>query len=168
MSNREISAFYFLKIAGVYLLLLILLMMNLVYIPLLGTEGGRLAFLLVGIYFWSIYRPALLPYPLVFGAGLALDFLSGGLVGLYALCFMIMVIIVKGQRRFLLGQSWPVIWAGFCVAVVVVTSFQFAAYGLSSWVVPPFIPVAYNLIISFLLYPMLLPLMIPLNRLLSD
>lgn len=168
MPSRGFDGVHFLRIAGVYLLLFILLILNLVDIPLMKEDTGRSAFLLIGIYFWTIYRPSLLPYPLVFCAGLILDFLSGGLVGLYALCFMVLVMIVRSQRRFLLGQSWPVVWAGFCVAVVVVTGFQFVAYSLSNWEFPPLIPQFFNLISSFCLYPLILPPMMLLNRLLSD
>lgn len=168
MSGHGFAGFHILRLAGVYLFLFILLILNLVDMPLLGADAGRLAFLLIGIYFWTVFRPSLLPYPLVFCAGLLLDFLSGGLVGMYALCFMVLVIIVRGQRRFLLGQSWPVIWAGFCVAVMVVTLFQVLAYSLSSWGFPPLIPLGFNLITSFCLYPLLLPVMMLLNRLLSD
>jgi rod shape-determining protein MreD len=168
MSDHDFLGFHLLKLIGIYFFLFILLIMNVIDIPFLGTESGRLSLLLVGIYFWTVYRPSLLPFPLIFALGLMLDFLSGGLIGLYAFCFMVMVIIVKGQRRFLLGQSWPVVWAGFCVAVFVVTAFQFLAYSLSLWSFPPLLGVAFNLIISFLLYPLLLPVMMLLNRQLSD
>ncbi len=168
MPNHGIDGFYFLKLLGIYVSLFILLILNLVDMPFMEQDTGRLSLLLIGIYFWTIYRPSLLPYPVVFAAGLTLDFLSGGLVGLYALCFMAMVMIVRSQRRFLLGQSWPVIWAGFCVAVLVVTALQIVAYGLSSWSFPPFIPIIFNLLISFCLYPLILPVMMLLNRLLSD
>lgn len=168
MFQEGLSGLYFLRLAAVYVLLGVLLAMNVVDVPLLGKDGGRIAVLLAGIYFWSIYRPTLLPYPLVFCGGLVLDFLGGGLVGLYALCFMVMVMLVRGQRRFLLGQSWPVVWAGFCVAAAVVTAFQYLAYAVSALSVPPIAPVAINLIVSTLLYPLLLPLMMLLNRALSD
>lgn len=168
MSGVGVSGVHFLKLAGIYIFLFVLLLMNLVDVPFLGAEGGRLSLLLIGLYFWTVYRPPLLPYPLVFLAGLILDFLSGGLVGLYALCFMIMTMIVRGQRRFLLGQSWPVVWAGFCVAATVVIVFQFLAYSIAGDAVPPLGSMVYNLIVSSLLYPLILPLMMALNRVMSD
>lgn len=168
MFQEGFTGIYLIRLLAVYALLCIMMAMNLVDVPLLGQGGGRLAVLLAGIYFWSIYRPQLLPYPLVFIGGLVLDFLSGGLVGLHALCFMVMVTLVRGQRRFLLGQSWPVVWAGFCVALAVVTAFQYVAYALSALSIPPLAPVAMNLLISSLIYPLLLPAMMLLNRSLSD
>ena len=131
MPNRGFDGIYIVRLAVFYAFLFILLILNLIDLPFMAEDSGRLAFLLIGIYFWTIYRPSLLPYPLIFCAGLFLDFLSGGLVGLYALCFMVLGMIVRSQRRFLLGQSWPVIWAGFCVALIVVTILQMIAYGVS-------------------------------------
>lgn len=168
MFSDGISGFHFLKIAGIYAFLVILFVMSVVELPFLGAEGGRLAFFLIGLYFWSVYRPHLLPYPVVFLSGLLLDFVSGGLVGLYALCFMVIVMIVRGQRRFLQGQSWPVIWAGFAVAVCVVMIVQCVAYSLANWALPPLLPIVFNLVISGLLYPLLLPVMMLLNRSVID
>lgn len=168
MSRHHFFEFYTLKLFGLYVLLCFLILLNLVKFPLLGEEGGKLSFLLMGLYFWTIYRPELLPYPLVFAAGLFLDFLSGGLVGLNALCFMVVAMIVRAQIRFLMGQSWSVIWAGFCVAVTLVMIIQYMVYSLSSMTMLSPVPLIFNLIISYLLYPLILPPMIVLNRFLSD
>jgi rod shape-determining protein MreD len=168
MLPHDASGFRFLKLSGIYFFLTILMILNLVDLPFLDVGGSRLGFLLVGIYFWTVFRPKILTYPIVFCAGITLDFLSGGLVGLYAFCFMVMVMIVRSQRRFLLGQPWLVVWAGYCVAVVVIEAVQFIAYGMATWTFQPLIPVAFNLAISFLLYPFLLPVMLLLKRRLAD
>ena len=168
MSRHSFFGLHTLKLFGLYALLFLFVLLNLVKFPLLGTDGGKLSFLLIGIYFWTIYRPTLLPYPLIFASGLLLDFLSGGLVGLNALCFMIVAMIVRGQRRFLLGQSWSVVWAGYCVAVTLIMGGHYAVYALSTLTVLSPVPLVFNLIISYLLYPLILPPMILLNRVLSD
>ena len=168
MSRHSLFGFHSLKLIGLYVLLFLLILLNLVKFPLLGADGGKLSFLLIGIYFWTIYRPSLLPYPIIFVAGLLLDLLSGGLVGLNALCFMVVAMIVRGQRRFLLGQSWSVVWAGFCVAVTLVMGVQYLVYSLDALTILSPIPLIFNLVISYLLYPLILPPMILLNRLLSD
>lgn len=168
MSRHHFFGLHTLKLFGLYIILFILILLNLVKFPLLGSDGGKLSFLLIGIYFWTVYRPTLLPYPVIFATGLLLDLLSGGLVGLNAFCFMVVAMIVRGQRRFLLGQSWSVIWAGFCVAVTLVMGVQYTVYTLDALSVLPLKPLAFNLVISYLLYPLILPPMILLNRLLSD
>ena len=151
-----------------YIFLFLLLLLSVVDLPFLGQESGKLAFLLIGLYFWLIFRPSMLPYYLVFAAGLGLDFLSGGIVGIYTLCFMVMAMIVRNQRRFLLGQSWSVIWAGYCVAVTLITVLQYVVYSFVAMEFMPTVPVGINLVISYLLYPILLPLMMLFNRALVD
>lgn len=168
MPRHHISGPYIAKLFGLYAVLFLLILLNLVKFPLLGADGGKLSFLFIGIYFWTIYRPGLLPYPLIFLSGLLLDLLSGGLVGLNALCFMVVAMIVRGQRRYLLGQSWSVVWAGYCVAVTLVMLIQYVLYCLSAMVVLPIIPLGFNLLTSYLLYPLLLTPMMLLNRLLYD
>jgi rod shape-determining protein MreD len=168
MSDNGFFGFHFIKIIGVYSLLFIMMILNLINMPFLGEDGGKLSFLLIGIYFWLIFKPSLIPYPLLFAAGLMLDFLSGGLVGVYTFCFMILGIIVRNQRKFLLGQSWSVVWAGFCVAVVIMTFIQFLAYSLAYLTFPPLLPMCFGFAISCLLYPLLLPPLMLLNRLLND
>lgn len=168
MSETALSGLRALKIAGVYGLICILFLLNLIDIPVFHPETGRQAFLLIGIYFFIIYRPRLLPYLVVFLIGLSLDLVSGGIVGLNALCFMVLAIILRGQRRFLLGQSWQVIWAGFCVATTMILCFQALAYGLTSMHFTPIFPLILNIVISSFVYPLLLPVMIALNRWLAD
>lgn len=168
MSRHPFSGMNALKLVGLYAFLFLLILLNLVKFPLLGADGGKLSFLLIGIYFWTIYRPSMLPYTWIFVMGLLLDFLSGGLVGLYALCFMVVAIIVRGQRRFLLGQSWSVVWAGYCVAATLVLCTQYLIYSLDAMTILPPVALGFNLLISYLLYPLILPPMILLNRSLSD
>ena len=164
MVENAVPGLHIFKYVIVYTFLVALFLLSLVDLPVLGPMTGRQSVLLIGLYFFTIFRPRLLPFLLVFAMGLCLDLLSGGIVGLNVFCFMLLAIILRGQRRFLLGQSWQVIWAGFCVATGLILSFQALAYGLVSLQFPPVAPVALNIIISSFLYPLLLPVMITLNR----
>jgi rod shape-determining protein MreD len=168
MSRHALTQFGIFRILCFYAFIILMLLLNLITLPILGADAAKLSFLLIGIYFWTIYRPSLLPYPLVFAMGLLLDFLSGGLVGLYPLCFLLMVMIVRGQRRFLLGQSWPVVWAGYCVAVFLMMLTQYLTYAMATGEFLSIIPVGFTLLISCLLYPILLPPLSVFNRFLSD
>lgn len=164
MVNAAFSGLHFFKAASIYAFLFVLFLLNLVDLPLLGPMTGRQAVILIGLYFFIIFRPRIMPYWLIFVIGLALDLISGGIVGLNALCFMLLAITLRGQRRFLLGQTWQVLWAGFCVATALIICFQSLAYGLISMQFFSVAPVALNIIISSFLYPLLLPVMIALNR----
>ena len=59
-------------------------------------------FALMAVYHWSIYRPELLPAPVVFVLGLAQDGLTGGPLGLFALILIVVYGLVSTQR----GHSW--------------------------------------------------------------
>ncbi len=68
---------------------------------------------LMAVYYWSIYRPDLLPMWAVFLAGLVQDVVSGGPLGLMALVLLLVHGVGVSQRRVFLGKSFPVEWWGF-------------------------------------------------------
>ncbi len=73
---------------------------------------------LMAVYYWSIYRPDLLPAVAAFAAGLLFDLLSGGPLGLFALVFVVVQAIAATQRRFFLGKVFPVEWLGFLLVTL--------------------------------------------------
>jgi rod shape-determining protein MreD len=86
----------------------------------LSTPNSALVlppFALMGIYFWSVYRPDLLPVAAVFGIGLMQDMLSGGPPGLFAAAYLGVHAVMSWQRRFFVGKSFPVEWLGFALVV---------------------------------------------------
>lgn len=68
---------------------------------------------LMAVYYWSIYRPELLPPAVVFAAGLVQDVISGGPLGLMALVLVLVHGVGASQRRVFLGKTFPVEWWGF-------------------------------------------------------
>ena len=168
MFNLSLGLRHLLKLSLIYLGLVFFLLLSLVEIPITASGEIRQGFLLIGLYFWTIYRPHLLPYPLVFLTGLFLDILSGGLIGLNAFSFMVLAIIVRGQRRFLLGQSWQMVWAGFCVAVLVIQSFQAVVYAVSTAALPVWGVMLANMVLTGLFYPLFHPLLMLFNKFLND
>jgi len=156
------------KYGAVYAMLVFLLLLSLVNIPVLQSGEIRQGFFLIGLYFWTTYRPNLLPYPVVFFFGLVMDLISGGLIGLHAFCFMVLAIIVRGQRRFLLGQSWQMVWAGFFLAVALTQTFQAMAYAIPSSQLPDLKHLTANIVLAGLLYPLFHPIFMAYNRYLSE
>lgn len=156
-----------LKNIVIYTLFAFLFILSLAKIPLISAQTGQQGFVLVALYFWQVFRPSLFPYILVFAVGLLYDLTAGGMVGLNTLCFLVMAIVVRGQRRFLLGQSWQVVWAGYCVAVIGVVGFQGLVFALQSWTIPELWAVGINIGVSCLLYPLFLPVLMLINRQLS-
>ena len=117
--------------------------------------------------FWTITRPSLLPVPMVFLIGLVFDIVSASVVGTHTFAYMLIVMLVRSQRRYLLGQTWAVLWVGFAAASVILGAIQMLVYTLSSGSMPSVLLFVGGVLVSALAYPLMTPLMIGLNRFLS-
>jgi rod shape-determining protein MreD len=71
------------------------------------------AFTLMATYHWTIYRPDLLPAPLLFLIGTIQDLLSGGLPGVTAVTLLLARAIVLPHRHYFVDRRFPFICAGF-------------------------------------------------------
>jgi rod shape-determining protein MreD len=101
---------------GVQCLLLLLLSVLPTGIPYFSVVMPMLV--LIGVYYWSLYRPDLMPMPLVFVFGVLLDILSGGPLGLMALLLLLVHGICVSQRQVLANKSFYVGWFGFTVVAI--------------------------------------------------
>ena len=72
---------------------------------------------LVGIFHWGIYRPDLLPRWLVFFIGILQDVMSGGILGIWSLIYLLIHTIMKSQRKFFFGRAFIIEWYSFSVVV---------------------------------------------------
>lgn len=158
----------FLKFIGVYAIMGFLCLLSLVQIPLLNMGDARQGLIVAGLYFWLIYRPALWPVWLIFILGLVLDLAGSGLAGLNAFSFLGLALIIRGQRRFLLGQPWHMIWAGFVVAMTCLHLFQSLIFAMTEAKLPNLWFLAANILISSLFYPFFHPLFMAYHRYLSE
>ena len=70
---------------------------------------------MIGIYFWAVYRPDLMPAAAVFLIGILQDFLSGLPVGVSALTFLAVQGAGVTQRSFFFGKSFLIVWVGFVI-----------------------------------------------------
>jgi|SRR5690348_7894909 rod shape-determining protein MreD len=84
-------------------------------LPLRFPDYAAVAPLLAfaGLYYWTIYRPDLLPPVAIFLCGLVLDLLSGAPLGVAALVFLLTRVVVMPQRRFFVDRLFPFVWGGF-------------------------------------------------------
>jgi len=83
-----------------------------------GYAAVAPAVTLISVYYWTIFRPDLMPAAAVFGIGLFQDVLSGTPLGVNALVMLLVFAVVLGQRRFFLGKSFLVMWWGFALVVM--------------------------------------------------
>lgn len=79
-------------------------------LPFLPPLGHSLV--LISIYYWTIHRPATMPVGAVFFVGVVADLVGGSpLVG--PLVLVAVFAVVHAVRRWLVGASPLVVWAGF-------------------------------------------------------
>jgi rod shape-determining protein MreD len=102
------------------LLALILVLLSLAPYNLPGSAQLVPPLALMAVFHWGIFRPDLLPGPLAFVLGLLQDILSGGPLGMWAIVFLLVLVVTASQRRFFLGKMFVVEWLGFALVVPVV------------------------------------------------
>ena len=95
-----------------------------------GCAGLTPAFTLMATYHWTIYRPDLLPPPLIFLIGTIQDLLSGGLPGVTAVTLLLARAIIVPQRQYFVDRPFPFIWAGFTLLIVAAMLFSWALHSL--------------------------------------
>lgn len=70
---------------------------------------------LIGIAYWTLARPRNMKPSAVFMLGLLMDIVSFVPLGVHGFIFVTMQIILKRQRRFLLGQGFWVLWTAYAL-----------------------------------------------------
>ena len=86
-------------------------------VPLHVPEFSRVAptLAVMAVYYWTIFRPGLLPAPAVFLVGLLQDILSGMPIGINTVVLLGVYGVVLSQRRFFAGKSFVILWLGFAL-----------------------------------------------------
>ncbi len=115
----------------------------------------RPAFLLIAVYYWAILHPSLLPPLAVFAIGIALDLLFVYPLGMNALVLVVVQWLTRSQRKFLLGQSFPVIWAGFALVVFGAGILQWGLFSLFNTTLVPVKPMLVSAALSTFLFPLM-------------
>ncbi len=156
----------FLRLSVPHLLMVFLLALNLASTAMPYAGLLKPDFLLPAIYYWALYRPTLLPPAYTFLIGLVVDLISGFPVGLHAVSYIAVDWVISGQRRFLMGQSYPVIWLGFVFTAVIVAGGQWLLMGLFHLGLSDFVPVFVKALMTVLIFPLLVVLLLLTHRVL--
>jgi rod shape-determining protein MreD len=125
--------------------------------PLQAPFYGSIApmFALMSIYYWAIHRPDLMPLSLVFAIGLVHDVLTGAPLGIHSFVFLVCHWIVYGQRRFLVGRAFGVLWWGFFMMMLMAAALEWAAFSAYFARVMPVEPVLFRTLLTVALFPVL-------------
>lgn len=129
-------------------------------LPYFGAVSPVLG--LVGIYYWSIYRPDLLRPWAVFVLGLFNDALNGLPLGLSACAYLGVYQLAFAHRRFFVRQIFYMLWFGFAVLSFLAFLFAWVVLSVKDQNLVPVIPLVIQYVLTLCLFP--LPVWV-LNRL---
>jgi len=145
----------FIRISVVYMLMFLLFILNVISISTPVTMTMDIPFIVMMFYYWSIYRPTLIPPTLVFFAGFIYDLLSGWPVGLNALIFLLIRHNVTLQRLFMTGQQFIVVWLGYMFVSGLALLMQWGVFGLLRFNWSSIEPIVASWIVGIFLFPII-------------
>jgi len=145
---------------------LFLFFLGLISYALPFSEAVRPYFIIICIYFWSIYRPTFLVPAYVFALGLLFDMLLNYPIGLHALLFIAVQWVIRDQRLFFLGQPYVIVWMGFVLTCFSVMLLEGLFFTVLSENIFDFYRILYGTLISMLIFPLVTLLLNMIYRML--
>ncbi len=146
------------------LITLVLALLPAVPIRLPGEWSTMPALTLMAVYYWTIYRPDLLPPPAIFAIGVVEDLSTGNPLGVTALVLLGAYALVLNQRRLFLGKPFAVTWAGFVLVAMVAGFVTWAATSILALHVLRFSEPALRFLATSTLFPLLVWFFIRTHR----
>lgn len=98
-----------------FLMTLALLLAGILPLHITSLQSVAPMLPLCAVFYWTLYRPDLMPAIAVFAIGLLQDILVGLPVGVSACVLVCVHAAVNTQRAFFAGKSFGVLWLGFAV-----------------------------------------------------
>jgi rod shape-determining protein MreD len=134
--------------------ILLMLVVSLVPLSLPYFSQVAPAVTLIAVFYWTIYRPDLLPPVAVFVLGALQDLIVGTPLGMSALVLLLTSGFVSSQRRALIGKSFAIVWLGFAVTALGVALLSWVAASLYFLTLVRIVPVLVQGAVTVALYPL--------------
>lgn len=147
-------------------IIILLMLLNIVSFSVPHAGSFKPFFLLMAIYYWSIYRPTLIPLAYVFILGIIMDLEAGLPVGLSALLLVMCKTIVQRQRAFLMGQPYVTVWIGFALICLVQIVVLWLVTSLQAMAFMPMTSVLVAAGFSILFFPLISFILLGVHRIL--
>ncbi len=80
-----------------------------------GNDLFMPMFSVISVFYWSLYKPRVMPYWFAFALGLVQDALFGQPLGFMSLLLLLFKALVHTQRRMLAREAFWAIWFGFAM-----------------------------------------------------
>ncbi len=136
-------------------LTLLLALLSVVPLRIPGFAPITPALTVIAVYYWSIYRPDLLPLIAIFLVGIVQDALGGTPLGLSSLVLLLVQAVVVAQRPFFHGKTFLVEWWGFMLVApgALLAGWILASLYFGAVVTPK--PLGFQLLLTIAFYPCL-------------
>lgn len=133
-------------------------------LPIPYYSGVAPALTLIAVYYWMVFRPDLMPMLGLFALGIVNDALAGSPLGVSSLIYLIGQVAILNQRRFLVGQSFWILWSGFALIAPIAMLFQWIAISiLREAPLAPLATVASG-VLTILLFPLVAYILVRMQR----
>ena len=155
------------RVALIYVLILFLLlvMMSNWVLPYFSVLKPQL--MLVAVFYWTLYRPGIMPSWVVFILGLILDLANPVLpLGTHAFSYLLVVGLLRPRRRMLMGQSFMIVWVAFVIAVLLDLGVSTLMLSMGTSASIPGSVLSVHAIATILAFPLILTILVGLHRLL--
>lgn len=135
----------------------------------LPLQAALLPALTLGcVWFWSLFRPAAMPPPLVFLLGVLFDLLGYLPLGIGVLTLLIVHGITLRARRVLTRQGFPLVWLAFAGVSAGGALLGWALNSLLQVRLLPFPPAVFQFALTVAVYPALSVLFIRAHGSVAD
>ncbi len=108
---------------------------------------------LMAVYYWSVYRPDLMPHVAVFIIGLLVDIFAGTPIGVNALVLLLVQVVVAAQRRFLVGKSFWMLWLGFLLVAPGALALTWLLISALAWTLVAPVAILFQLLVTMGVFP---------------
>ncbi len=129
-----------------------------------GQAALRPVYAMACVYFWSLYRPASLPAPLVALCGLLLDLMGLSSLGVWAVLLLLLQWVTLLLRRKLVPARFLLVWAAFILMAAVSVGLAWAVESALTLTWLPATPLMLETLLAAGLYPALAALLIRSHR----
>jgi rod shape-determining protein MreD len=156
----------FARLFAAYIHIIFLFFLDVISFSLPGIAETRPFFFLMAVYYWSIFRPTLMPPSIVFISGIMLDIISGIPVGVSSFILLTVGWVISTQRTYLMSQSYLVIWFGFFLTCIPTYIFNWGVISLIRGEIIPVMPSVASAVLSIFIFPVITIFLVMSHKLL--
>ncbi len=149
--------------------LLTVLLLILASLPL-GPTGGSVgsAVLVPSVVFWTVFRPQVMPPPIVLLLGVLADLLSSTLLGVNAMALLVLFSVLLPVRKMIAPLSFPLVWCNVLLLALLYAVLQWCMLSLLTLRLLPVISLLPQIAMTAVLYPALSLLLTRLHHMIDD